>query len=294
MRTDGTSIQTTRNHLQVPSTTVHDTICKHQEHGHLKLLSIPGRPRKLNDCELRQLSHVVQQNQCKKLAKIKKLITIDVSINTLQIVIHKDLGKQSCIAVKKPYLSPVHMEQGLKFARQHLNWTRVIWTDELSFELGKWLTRTRVWLTPQERYELESMTVNHQSGQRSFMVWGSLCRAIQSKLVFLPPGQHSAINFISNFYEPSLLPFYDELIDAGVVENYSQLTLMEDGAPIHMAQVSNDWRHPQTSMACKLTQLKSNQEYMVQNEIHGHQGFQSKDNGRTEGSSQFCMGGNSI
>ncbi|MBW0477713.1 hypothetical protein O181_017428 [Austropuccinia psidii MF-1] len=86
------------------------------------------------------------------------------------------------------------------------------------------------------------MTVNHQSGQTSFMVWGALCGAIQSKLVFLPAGQCSAVNFISNVYKPSLLAFYDELIYAGMVENYDQLTLMEDGAPIHTAQLSNDWR----------------------------------------------------
>ncbi|MBW0488085.1 hypothetical protein O181_027800 [Austropuccinia psidii MF-1] len=86
------------------------------------------------------------------------------------------------------------------------------------------------------------MTANHQSGQRLFMVWGALCGAIQLKIVFLPPGQHSAANFIANVYEPGLLPFYKELINAGVAKNYDQLTLMEDGAPIHMAQVSNDWR----------------------------------------------------
>ncbi|MBW0488240.1 hypothetical protein O181_027955 [Austropuccinia psidii MF-1] len=197
------------------------------ERGDLISLPIPGRPKKLNDCHPRQLACVVQQNICKKLAKIKKHITIYVSINTLGIAIHKDLGKQSCIAVKKPYLSPVHMEQQLKFAWQHLSstieqWSRVIWTDESSFKLGKWSTRTRVWCTPQEKYELESITINHQSGQRSFM--------------------RSAINFISNVYKPSLIPFYNELIDAGVAENYNQLTLMEDGTPIHTAQVSNDWR----------------------------------------------------
>ncbi|MBW0562466.1 hypothetical protein O181_102181 [Austropuccinia psidii MF-1] len=147
MRAAGASIQTISNHLQVPPATVHDTICKHQERGHLGLLPIPGRPRKLNDFHLCQLARVVQQNQSKKLAEIKKHITIDVSINNLRITIHKDLGKQSCIAVKKPYLSPVHMERQLNFAQQHLNWTieqwsRVIWTDESSSELGKWLTRT--------------------------------------------------------------------------------------------------------------------------------------------------------
>ncbi|MBW0525483.1 hypothetical protein O181_065198 [Austropuccinia psidii MF-1] len=84
------------------------------------------------------------------------------------------------------------------------------------------------------------MTVNHRSGRRSFKVWGALYGAIQSELVFLPPGQHLAVNFISNVYEPGLLPFYDELIDAGMAENYDQLTLMEDGAPIHTAQTMEE------------------------------------------------------
>ncbi|MBW0497012.1 hypothetical protein O181_036727 [Austropuccinia psidii MF-1] len=83
MRASGVSIQTTRNYLQVPPTTIHDTICKNQERGHLRSLPIPGRPRKLNDRHLRQLAHVVQQDRRKKLAKIKKHITIDFSINTL-------------------------------------------------------------------------------------------------------------------------------------------------------------------------------------------------------------------
>ncbi|MBW0511044.1 hypothetical protein O181_050759 [Austropuccinia psidii MF-1] len=82
------------------------------------------------------------------------------------------------------------------------------------------------------------------------MVWEALCEAIQSEIVFLPPGQRSAVNFISNVYEPGLLPFYDERIDAGVAENCDQLTLKEDGAPIHTAQLSNDW--PQSNNIHKL------------------------------------------
>ncbi|MBW0554941.1 hypothetical protein O181_094656 [Austropuccinia psidii MF-1] len=111
MRASGASIQAICNNLQAPPTTVHDRIHKHHKCGHLKLLPIPGRPRKLNDRDLCQLACVVQQNRSKKLAEIKSLITVDVSINTLCSSIHKDLGKKTCIAVKKPYLSPVHMQQ---------------------------------------------------------------------------------------------------------------------------------------------------------------------------------------
>ncbi|MBW0467733.1 hypothetical protein O181_007448 [Austropuccinia psidii MF-1] len=90
---------------------------------------------------------------------------VDVSVNTLRKSIH-ELGRRSRIAVEKPYLSPRHMQRRLEFARAHLHWTindwsRVVWTDESSFELGESVTQKRVWRTTNEKYQLESMAVNH-------------------------------------------------------------------------------------------------------------------------------------
>ncbi|MBW0467732.1 hypothetical protein O181_007447 [Austropuccinia psidii MF-1] len=75
------------------------------------------------------------------------------------------------------------------------------------------------------------------------MVWGAICGPIQSELIILPPGQRRAIDFIENVYEPGLLPFMDELVEVGVAEDREGLTLMEDGAPIHTAMVSQQWRN---------------------------------------------------
>ncbi|MBW0553460.1 hypothetical protein O181_093175 [Austropuccinia psidii MF-1] len=80
------------------------------------------------------------------------------------------------------------------------------------------------------------MAVNHQSGRQSMMVWGAICSPIPSELIILPPGQRQVIDFIKNVYEPGLLPFMDEL-----AEDQEGLTLMEDGAPIHTAMVSQKW-----------------------------------------------------
>ncbi|MBW0568125.1 hypothetical protein O181_107840 [Austropuccinia psidii MF-1] len=67
------------------------------------------------------------------------------------------------------------------------------------------------------------------------MVWGALCGPIQSELILMPPGQRRAVDFIENVYELGLLPFMDELVKVGVAEDCEELTLMEDGAPIHTA-----------------------------------------------------------
>ncbi|MBW0508696.1 hypothetical protein O181_048411 [Austropuccinia psidii MF-1] len=92
-------------------------------------------------------------------------MTHTVSTRTIQREIHK-LGKHSHIAPRKPYLRPQDFQRRLAFAQAHRHWTinewaRVIWTDELAFELGKKVDRVRVWRTPQEKWNLENLAVNH-------------------------------------------------------------------------------------------------------------------------------------
>ncbi|MBW0482119.1 hypothetical protein O181_021834 [Austropuccinia psidii MF-1] len=176
MHDAGVSIQTIASFLGVPPTTVHDTIRRFQERGHIENLPIPGRPPKLNNCDLRELGRVLQQHCRETLVSIKNLITADVSLNTICKAIHH-LGKRSCISKKKPYLSPRHIEQRLEFVHAHLHWTvndwsQVVWMDESSFELGEPVTQKRVWRTPEQKYDLDSMAVNHQSGLRLMIIWG--------------------------------------------------------------------------------------------------------------------------
>ncbi|MBW0482118.1 hypothetical protein O181_021833 [Austropuccinia psidii MF-1] len=49
------------------------------------------------------------------------------------------------------------------------------------------------------------------------------------------------MDFIDNVYKPGLLPFMDELVEVGIAANCEELTLMEDGAPIHTALASQQW-----------------------------------------------------
>ncbi|MBW0548772.1 hypothetical protein O181_088487 [Austropuccinia psidii MF-1] len=62
MHDAGASIQTIATFLGIPPTTVHDTIRRFHEQGHLENLPIAGQPRKLNDHDIWELAQVVQQN----------------------------------------------------------------------------------------------------------------------------------------------------------------------------------------------------------------------------------------
>ncbi|MBW0485894.1 hypothetical protein O181_025609 [Austropuccinia psidii MF-1] len=57
----------------------------------------------------------------------------------------------------------------------------------------------------------------------------------------MPLGQCRAVDFINNVYKPGLLTFMDKLVKVGVAANNEELTLMEDGAPIHTSLASQPW-----------------------------------------------------
>ncbi|MBW0500977.1 hypothetical protein O181_040692 [Austropuccinia psidii MF-1] len=122
MHDAGASIQTIAQFLGIPPTTVHDKIRRFKERGHLKNLPIPGPPKILDDRDLQELVHVVKKNRHETLVSIKNLIMVDVLVNTFFKMIH-ELGRRSCIAVEKPYLSPQHMQHQLEFAHAHLHWS---------------------------------------------------------------------------------------------------------------------------------------------------------------------------
>ncbi|MBW0591713.1 hypothetical protein O181_131428 [Austropuccinia psidii MF-1] len=168
------------------------TFQKYQELGTVTTQKKTGRPTKLNE----------------------------LSTQTIQHEIHK-LGKHSRIAPKKPYLRPQDFQCWLAFAQAHRHWTinkwaKVIWTDKLAFELGKWV-------------------------DQSVMIWGGFCAAHCSKIVFLD-GRMNSQEMVQQVYFPALRPFIKKMEQAPWIQGQHCLLLMEDNAPIHKAAFSNQWR----------------------------------------------------
>ncbi|MBW0583660.1 hypothetical protein O181_123375 [Austropuccinia psidii MF-1] len=129
-----------------------------------------------------ELRQIITHGRRLTLAQVTDLMTHMVSTQTIQQEIHK-LGKHSHIAPRKPYLRPQDFQWRLAFAQAHCHWmihewARVIWMDELAFELGKKVDRVQVWRTPQEKWNLENLAVNHQSGCQLLIVWRAFCAAM--------------------------------------------------------------------------------------------------------------------
>ncbi|MBW0464645.1 hypothetical protein O181_004360 [Austropuccinia psidii MF-1] len=73
------------------------------------------------------------------------------------------------------------------------------------------------------------------------MVWGAFCAAMQAPLVYLN-GKMTSTEMVQQVYRPGLLPFIAWMEQAPCIRGCHHLLLMEDNAPIHMAQASTDWR----------------------------------------------------
>ncbi|MBW0474194.1 hypothetical protein O181_013909 [Austropuccinia psidii MF-1] len=93
----------------------------------------------MTEQERRELSQIITRGRQLTVAQVTDLMTHMVSTRMIQREIHK----------------PAHRHWMIN------KWARVIWTNESAFELGKKVDRVQVWRTPQEKWNLENLSVNH-------------------------------------------------------------------------------------------------------------------------------------
>jgi hypothetical protein len=134
------------------------------------------------------------------------------------------------------------MNWRLEFAKAHEKWTngdwaKVIFADEASFEIGKRVGQVRVWRRPNEKYLLPCLAPSFTSGRSSVMVWGAITATTRSPLIQLPKGERSGADFVRNVYDACLGDFWPGHPDS------ANMTLLEDGAPVHRCRVTSEWRN---------------------------------------------------
>ncbi|MBW0558380.1 hypothetical protein O181_098095 [Austropuccinia psidii MF-1] len=68
------------------------------------------------------------------------------------------------------------------------------------------------------------------------LIWACFIGSTKGLLVFL-----NAAAFIEQVYDPALLPFFNQMANALYIQGCQNIAMMEDGAPIHTARLSNEW-----------------------------------------------------
>ena len=186
-----------------PKTTVNTVLKRFERHGTFEGQKSTGRPQKLLERSIRIVTRALATNHSQTLEDItnRKQILEDitncsgfgVSTSTIRIALH-NVGFHNRVAAKKPFLNDAHRSRRLQFAKHHQKWTcedwkKIIWTDELTFEVGKNLRQIKVWRKSDERYKSDCLTPTFKSGRTSVMIWGAFIATHKLPLIAMPPGR---------------------------------------------------------------------------------------------------------
>ncbi len=195
-----------------------------------------GRRNKLDLIALKCLELILVQNRFLLLNTIAAIFnansTISISPRRIRRYIHI-IGFRNRAAIRKPFIREANLLRRTAWAFRHcywnmFMWSRVVFTDETSFEVRPMKRNIRVWRMNGERFGTSCIISTYKSGYELVNVWGVFSH--HGKL----PLQRSEGSFTKQKYleicEYTLLPWA-----ALVYGNVRNLVLQEDNCGPHRA-----------------------------------------------------------
>lgn len=170
---------------------VHAIISKFKSTGMIKNMQRLGRPKITTKAEDRKIVVTCKRDRFKAAPEIaaeinkhrsKKLSTTTVKRRLITV------GLNGRVAAKKPLLRKRNSKARMKFAKDHLHWTRddwakVLWTDESKFQIFNTNRRVYVRRFKHERTSKRCIVPTVKHGGGNVMVWGCFSAAGVGDLV---------------------------------------------------------------------------------------------------------------
>lgn len=199
----------------------------------------PGRPRLTSPRTRKVINRQVCANPRLTAREIKQnnpQLLGNVSIRSIQDLLHDDLGYRSYRARRKPLLTKVQKLKRLRFAKKYIvwsedDWRRVLWSDEATFTVTG-SGYDRVYRKPHSDALDPKYTCKTVKHPDSLMVWGCFSYFGVGELVVLPK------NIKVNQY------VYLELLCDHLPDSFDKTqarVFMQDGAPCHTARSVVEW-----------------------------------------------------
>ena len=187
-----------------------------------------GRPKKLSEREKRSILRVAS-NAALSYNQIKSKSGVNCSRSTVKRIIKSSKKIVRRKFKKIPPLPKNHKDNRLTFAREHMPWKKVVFTDEKKFNLDgpdgyKYYFHD---LRKEERF-----LSRRQSGGGSIMLWGSISYNSALSLIKIS-GHQNAIKYVELF-DQELRVMNDKFGDSSWI-------FQQDNAPIHTAKIVKEW-----------------------------------------------------
>lgn len=247
--------------MQIPRSTVgritadEDELNPVKRSGRPKMLTSPQRKRLIEwatlDSSSRRLS----------LTEIARQAGIQDSSKLLQRTFAQE-GYHRRVARQKPFLNAVSKGRRLEWPQLHaewtiLDWARVLWTDESSFNIGDSQSTVLVTRWPGEEYLEDCLQVIPKFKKlRSLMDCGAIS-AREKKEVLIWDSKEGGRITSKSYVQYILIAYISPILESERWYYQSPVYLMEDNAPPHAAQHSEQARSehqiPTLPHGCQLT-----------------------------------------
>lgn len=228
--------------LGLPPTSVLHIIQRYKDTGSSEPAPRSGRPSKITPQLTRLVLRDITNDPSQPWASYGE--GRGIGGDTVKKIAEGD-GLHKRHARAKPFLRPEHIQARLKWAEDYsqINWKPVIFTDEVSFELGwkggvAWTIR-RV----HEECDFKHLKGTFRQGRKTIMVWGAIAYGHKWRLLRLTsspsrgtphPPKLDRFSYVNNVILGRLAGYCSELRREGL----DGVMVVEDGAPIHRNELA--------------------------------------------------------
>lgn len=193
LRDEGKTFREIGSIINRSHNTVKKIVDKYKKFGKIENLPGAGRPKLLNESEIRSIVRDVKKNPFKSAVKISEEVSAtsgtSVSASTIRRALHAN-GLHGRFPRKKPLISKFNQKKRIDYAKKYENenisfWNSVLFSDESKFEVFGQKKPVKVWRTKSNEYAEQNLITTVKHGGGSVMVWGCMAASGVGNLIFI-------------------------------------------------------------------------------------------------------------